>query len=101
MKHAPIRYGSLHTPPAPMPEARRLHVFGKLIPMDDLHQLSADAHRLGEPGLKAGTLIVASGLCAVFTAALLMTAFLCERNTMNTDPTAASARVRLADGGKN
>lgn len=45
-------------------------------------------------------LMVSAVLTVWITAALLVTAFLCERNTMNTDPTAASARARLADGGK-
>lgn len=35
MTRQSIRYGSLHTERPPMCEARRLHVFGKLLPLDD------------------------------------------------------------------
>lgn len=50
---------------------------------------------------RSSTLIVGFGAFAIFLIVIAFAALIYGANTMNTDPTAASARARLADGGKN
>lgn len=58
---------------APIDPAWRLHVFGKIVPMDDVCDLDRARREIGEPGAATGTLVVCCGISSLFV--LLVVAF--------------------------
>lgn len=66
-----IRHGSLFRPQPPMPEARRLHIFGKIVPMD-VQDLYADVRQTNEPGKTPKSLLI---LCLAIALWLLAALF--------------------------
>lgn len=67
----PIRHGSLYIQRPPMSEARRYHIFGRLVPMD-VRELQQQAGEYGEPGILQGALIWLGGVSAIVATALVV-----------------------------
>jgi hypothetical protein len=59
MTRRAIRRSSLYTHRPPMGEARRLHIFGKLVPLE-IQQLDRERRKLNELGILAGLSVVVS-----------------------------------------
>ena len=65
MTRRAIRHGSLYTHRPPMGEARRLHIFGKLVPLE-IQQLDRERRKLNELGILAGLSVVVSASLVIF-----------------------------------